>query len=126
MTPENKKVIIPNSVITSNPVTNISGPGLIRVDMSFGIGYSDDIDKARTVIETVASSCPHLVEGKEVGINISELADSSVNFAVHPWCHPDNYWNVYFYFHENVKKAFDEQGVSIPFPQMDVHMDQLK
>lgn len=121
MTPDNKKVILPNSVVTSGAITNISGQGEIRVDMTYGIGYTDDIDKAKAIIQQVADSCPQIDKNKPVDIFVSELADSSVNFAVRPWAKSEHYWDVYFYMHENIKKEFDKQGVSIPFPQMDVH-----
>lgn len=124
-TPDNKRIIIPNGVVTSGVMTNISGQGTIRVDMTFGIGYSDDIDKARQIIKQVADSCPQVMKDKPVDILVSELADSSVNFAVRPWANSAHYWDVYFYMHENIKKEFDKAGVSIPFPQMDIHMDKL-
>ena len=121
LTPDNKKIIIPNGVVTSGVITNISGQGEIRVDMTYGIGYSDDIDKARSIIQKVADSCTHINHDKPVDIFVSELADSSVNFAVRPWCDSANYWDVFFYMQENIKKSFDKEGVSIPFPQMDIH-----
>ncbi len=123
-TPDNKRVIIPNGVVTSGIITNISGQETIRVDMSFGIGYGDDIDKARRVIQQVADGCPQILKDPAVDIFVQELADSSVNFAVRPWCKSEHYWDVYFYMHENIKKAFDKEGISIPFPQVDVHLDQ--
>ncbi len=121
LTPDNKTVIIPNGVITSGTIINISGQGEIRVDMTYGIGYEDDIDKAKTIIQQVADNCPQVLRDKPVDIFVSELADSSVNFAVRPWAKSEHYWDVYFYMHENIKKGFDAAGVSIPFPQMDVH-----
>jgi small conductance mechanosensitive channel len=121
LTGDNKKIIIPNAIVTSGAITNISGQGELRVDMTYGIGYSDDIDKARRIIQEVVDSCPEIIKEKPVDIFVSALADSSVNFAVRPWSKSENYWKVYFYMHENVKKEFDKQGVSIPFPQMDVH-----
>ena len=121
LTQDNRKIIIPNSIVTSGAITNISGQGEIRVDMTFGIGYTDDIDKARTIIQKVADSCPQVLQSKPVDIFVSELADSSVNFAVRPWCNSEYYWDVYFYLHENIKKEFDNNNISIPFPQMDVH-----
>lgn len=124
LTPDNKKVILPNSVVTSGAITNISGQGEIRVDMTFGIGYTDDIDKARTIIQQVADTCPQVLKDKPVDIFVSELADSSVNFAVRPWCKSEHYWDVYFYLHENIKKEFDKNKVSIPFPQMDVYVQK--
>ncbi len=120
-TPDNKKIIIPNGVVTGGTITNISGQGEIRVDMTYGIGYDDDIDKARAVIQKVADSCPQVIKDKPVDILVSELADSSVNFAVRPWAKSAHYWDVYFYMHENVKKEMDKAGISIPYPQMDVH-----
>lgn len=122
LTLDNKKIILPNSIVTSGAIINISGQGEIRVDMTFGIGYSDDIDKARSIIQKVADSCPQVLKEKPVDIFISELADSSVNFAVRPWCKSDYYWDVYFYMHENIKKQMDQNNISIPFPQMDVHI----
>lgn len=123
LTPDNKKVIVPNGTATGDTITNISGQGKIRVDMTFGIGYTDDIDKARQVIQKVADSCPQVLKDIPVDIFVSELADSSVNFAVRPWANSEYYWDVYFYMHENIKKAFDKENISIPFPQMDVHVN---
>ncbi|MCB0600971.1 MAG: mechanosensitive ion channel [Saprospiraceae bacterium] len=124
LTPDNRKVIIPNAVATSGSMINISGPGKIRVDMTFGIGYSDDLDLARSVIEQVNAKCPYLLSDHKTDILVHDLGNSSVNFAVRPWCSSSDYWNTYFYFQENIKKAFDREGVSIPFPQMDVHLNQ--
>ncbi len=122
ITPDNKKIIVPNGVVTSGVITNISGQGEIKVVMSFGIGYDDDIDKSRSVIQRVADACPHVDHSKPVDIFIETLADSSVNFCVRPWCASENYWDVYFYMHENIKKEFDKEGIGIPYPQMDVHV----
>ncbi len=122
LTPDNKKVIIPNGVVTGGVTKNISGQGVIRVDMTYGIGYDGNIDQARAVIQQVADSCPQVLRDRPVDIFVSEHAASSVNFAVRPWAKSEHYWDVYFYMHEHIKKAFDEAGVGIPFPQMDVHM----
>ncbi|MEL6926701.1 MAG: mechanosensitive ion channel domain-containing protein, partial [Bacteroidota bacterium] len=121
-TPDNKRIIIPNGVVTSNVITNISGQGEIRVDMTYGIGYPDDIDAAKKVFQQVADSCPQVLKEKPVDIFVSALADSSVNFAVRPWCKSEHYWDVYFYMHEHIKKQLDAAGIGIPFPQMDVHV----
>ncbi len=123
LTPDNKKVILPNGIVTSGAITNISGQGEIKVVMSYGIGYGDDIDKARSVIQRVADECPHIIHEKPVDIFVEQLADSSVNFAVRPWCKSEHYWDVYFYMHENVKKAFDKEGVGIPYPTMDINVN---
>lgn len=120
---DNKRVIIPNSLVTSNVITNISGQGTIGVELTFGIGYGDDIDKARKIILETGKSCQHILENPAQGVVVSSLGDSSVNLATRPFCKSEHYWDVYFYMQENVKKAFDKEGVSIPFPQMDVHMD---
>ncbi len=124
LTPDNRRVIIPNGVVTSGVITNNSSPGIIRVDMTFGIGYRDDIDKARRVIQEAADSCPMVLKDPPVDIFVSALADSSVNFAVRPWCKSEQFWDVYFYMHEHIKKGFDRAGVSIPFPQMDVYVQK--
>ena len=115
-------IIIPNGAITSGPIENLTSPGERKVDLTFGIGYSDDIDKARSVIDGVIKTTPKVLLDNGYEIFVKELADSSVNFAVRVWVKVDDYWDVYFHLHEHVKKAFDKEGVSIPFPQMDVHV----
>ncbi|TNE58009.1 MAG: mechanosensitive ion channel [Bacteroidetes bacterium] len=124
LTLDNRRVIIPNSVVTSGVITNNTSPGKIRVDMTFGVSYGDDIDKTRQIIQDVADGCPHILKDIPVDIFVSEHGASSVNFAVRPWCKSEQYWDVYFYMHEHLKKAFDKGGISIPFPQMDVHLDK--
>ncbi|MCK4639348.1 MAG: mechanosensitive ion channel, partial [Bacteroidales bacterium] len=93
-----------------------------RVDFTFGIGYEDDIDKARTVIEGQISSDERILKDPEPFIAVSELADSSVNFVVRVWVNSADYGGVLFSMPENIKKAFDKEGISIPFPQTDVHV----
>lgn len=121
-TPDNRHIYLPNGTITSDKIVNISGQGVIGVDMLFGIGYSDDIDKARKLILEVASTCPFVDDETETMVMVRELADSSVNFIVRPWCESQYYWEVWHYMHEHVKKTFDANGIGIPFPQMDVHL----
>ncbi len=121
---DSRIIIIPNGQITSGPIENLTASVERKVPMVFGISYKDDIDKARKVIQEVADACPHILHDKPVDILITELGDSSVNFAVRPWAKTEDYWDVHFYMHEHIKKAFDQNGVSIPFPQMDVHVDQ--
>lgn len=120
-TPDNRRIILPNGLVTGNPITNVSGQGTIRVDLTFGIGYGDDIDKAKQVFKKVIEANSNILKDPAADIFVSELADSSVNFAVRPWCKSEHYWDVYFYMHEQVKKELDKAGVSIPFPQMDIH-----
>jgi small conductance mechanosensitive channel len=119
---DNRNIIIPNGAITSNPLENLTANPMRKVPMTFGIGYADDIDKARKVIEQVVKSCDKIDHSQPVDILVSELADSSVNFAVRPWAKTENYWAVHFYMQEHIKKEFDKAGVGIPFPQMDVHL----
>ncbi len=121
MTLDNKKIIVSNSNVTGNTITNISGQGTIGVELTFGIGYTDSIDAARKIILEVGDSCPHILKDPAQGVVVAELADSSVNLATRPFCNSEHYWDVYFYMQENVKKAFDAKGISIPFPQMDIH-----
>ncbi len=123
-TPDNKVIFVPNSKIAGDNITNYSLEENRRVDMSFGIGYSDDIDKAKKIIYKILSEDERVLKNPEPQIVVSELADSSVNFSVRPWVHKSDYWGVYFDTIEKVKKAFDEEGVSIPFPQTDVHLFQ--
>lgn len=119
---DNKRIIIPNGVVTSNIITNISGQGEIGVELTFGIGYGDDIDKAREIILAVGKSCPHILENPSQGVVVAELGDSSVNLATRPFVKSENYWDAYFYMQENVKKEFDKAGVGIPYPTMDVNV----
>jgi len=119
---DNKRIIVPNGVVTSNVITNISGQGTIGVELTFGIGYGDSIDKAREIILRVGKECPWILEEPKQGVVVGELGDSSVNLNTRPFCKSEHYWDTFFYMQENVKKGFDAGGVSIPFPQMDVHM----
>lgn len=119
---DNRIIIVPNGAIMSGPIENLTANDTRKVPMTFGIGYGDDIDKARKVIQQVADSCPEIDHNQPVDIIVKELADSSVNFAVRPWCKTEDYWTVYAFMHENIKKAFDKEGIGIPFPQMDVHL----
>ncbi|MBW2641291.1 MAG: mechanosensitive ion channel, partial [Deltaproteobacteria bacterium] len=115
-TPDNKTVIIPNAALTAGNITNYSAKGTRRVDLVFGIGYGDDIDHAKKVIMDVLAREERILKDPATTIGVVELADSSVNFAVRPWVTADDYWNVYFNLTENIKKSFDAQGISIPFP----------
>jgi len=125
-TPDNKTVIIPNAALTAGNITNYSAKGTRRVDLVFGIGYGDDIDHAKKVIMDVLAKEERILKDPATTIGVVELADSSVNFAVRPWVTADDYWNVYFNLTENIKKSFDSEGISIPFPQRDVHMYEHK
>lgn len=121
-TAENRRIIIANSNVTGNTITNISGQGVAGVSLTFGIGYDDSIDKARKIILEVGKNCEWILDDPAQVVVVSELADSSVNLTTRPFCNSEHYWDVKFYMQEHVKKEFDKAGIGIPFPQMDVHM----
>jgi len=118
---DNQRIIVANSNVTGNTITNVTGQGVIGVELTFGIGYNDSIDEARKIILQVGSSCKEILKDPAQGVVVAELADSSVNLATRPFCKSEDYWTVYFYMQEQVKKEFDQNGISIPYPQMDVH-----
>jgi small conductance mechanosensitive channel len=121
-TPDNKTIILPNGPLYNGALVNYSVENNRRVDLTFGIGYGDDIDKARAVMQELIEADARILKDPSYDILVSELADSSVNFSVRMWVDGSHYWPVYFDMIELVKKAFDKQSVSIPFPQMDVHV----
>lgn len=121
-TPDNKTIILPNAQVSTDAMVNYSTEAERRVDLVFGVGYGDDIDKARNTIQQVIDTDERILKEKPIQIVVAELADSSVNFKVRVWVMSADYWGVFFDMQEGVKKAFDRNGVSIPFPQMDVHM----
>ena len=123
-TGDNKEVIVPNGQIFGGIIINYSKRDTRRVDMVFGIGYGDDIRKAKGVIEGIISADERILKDPAPLIAVGELADSSVNFNVRPWVKSGDYWGVYFDLNEKIKMAFDENGISIPFPQMDVHLEK--
>ncbi len=118
---DNKRIIVPNGVVTSNVITNISGQEVIGVELTYGIDYGDDIDKARETILKVGRECPYILDDPAQGVVVAELGDSSVNLATRPFCKSEHYWDTYFYMQENVKKEFDKAGLNFPFPQVDMH-----
>jgi small conductance mechanosensitive channel len=123
-TADNKTVIVPNAKLTDDNIVNWTVKGTRRVDMVFGIGYEDDIDKARSLMEAVIAEDSRILKDPAPQISVSELADSSVNFVVRPWVKVEDYWGVYFDLTEKIKKSFDANNVSIPFPQRDIHVYQ--
>ncbi len=124
-TPDNKKIIQPNSAIMSGAIVNVTANDTRRVDMSVGVSYSDDLDKVQNIINEVISADERVLQDPAPQIVVSELADSSVNFHVRPWCATSDYWGVYFDFQKTIKQRLDSEGVSIPFPQQDVYMHQV-
>ncbi|WP_415881704.1 mechanosensitive ion channel family protein [Neptuniibacter sp. QD34_54] len=121
-TGDNREVIIPNGAIYSGVITNYSARDTRRVDMVFGIGYDDDLRKAKEILNEIIAADERILKDPAAVVAVSELADSSVNFVVRPWVNSADYWAVLWDTTETVKLRFDEEGISIPFPQMDVHL----
>lgn len=124
-TADNRRVIIPNGVLSNNSLINVNVEPTRRVDFVFGIGYGDDIKKTKEILQRIADNDSRVLKDPAPTIVLSELADSSVNFTVRLWVNTADYWGVYFDTHEAVKVTFDAEGISIPFPQQDVHMHQV-
>lgn len=124
LTRDKKTVIIPNGQIISDKIVNYSKEGLIRVDMVFGIGYGDDLLKAKRILEELVTSDERVLAEPAPTVAVLELADSSVNFAVRPHVKIEDYWSIQLDMPERVKLRFDQEGISIPFPQQDVHLFQ--
>lgn len=122
-TPDNREVIVPNGAIFGGTITNFSARATRRIDLVFGIGYGDDIRKARDIILEQIHADHRILKDPEATVVVGELADSSVNLFARPWVNTADFWAVRCDLIENVKLAFDAQGISIPFPQMDVHWD---
>jgi small conductance mechanosensitive channel len=125
-TPDNKTVIVPNAKLTSGNIVNYSTKGTRRVDMTFGIGYDDDIDKAKAIIAEMIHSDERVLPEPAPMIAVAALADSSVNIVARPWVKSSDYWGLMTDLTENIKKRFDKEGVSIPYPQRDVHLYEHK
>lgn len=123
---DNKKVIIPNGGLSTSSIVNFSAEDTRRVDMTFGIGYQDDIDKAKGILQGIIDANESVSNDPAPFIGVIELADSSVNLVVRVWTKTSDYWSVFFYMQETVKKTFDKEGITIPFPQRDVHVYQSK
>ena len=123
-TPDNKVITIPNAGITGGNIINYSAQPTRRVDLVFGVGYGDDLQKAKEILGNILAQDERVLKDPESTIAVSELADSSVNFVVRPWVKTADYWGVYFGVTEAVKTQFDKAGISIPYPQQDVHMHQ--
>tara|TARA_B100001173_G_scaffold575_1_gene507 strand:+ start:1893 stop:2702 length:810 start_codon:yes stop_codon:yes gene_type:complete len=123
-TPDNKHIIIPNGGLSTGSLVNFSKEKTRRVDWTFGIGYGDDIDKARAVLLKIIEEDSRINNDPEPFVAVSELADSSVNFTVRVWVDATNYGGVLFDMNEKVYKVFNKEGINIPFPQMDVHISK--
>jgi len=121
-TPDNVKIIVPNSQVMAAEITNYSANPTRRVDLVAGCGYADDLDKVQKVLEGIIAADDRILVDPETTIAVAELGDSSVNFVVRPWVNAADYWAVKFDLTEQIKKRFDQEGISIPFPQRDIHV----
>lgn len=124
LTPENKTVILPNAAVSNGDIVNYTTEGVIRVDMTFGISYESNIKDAKNILLKIIENHPKVLKEPAPFVGVKELADSSVNLAVRPYSAPQDYWAVYFDVIEAGKIALDEAGITIPYPQVDVHMDK--
>ena len=124
-TPDGKMVIVPNAPISTNSLVNFTAQGNLRVDLSVGIGYADDIAKAKNVILQLLNNDERILKEPSAFVGVESLGDNSVNLVVRPWTNTATYWDVYFDSYEAIKNALDANGISIPYPQRDVHMKQV-
>ncbi len=121
-TPDNKKVIVPNAKLGNDNIINYSAQGTRRVDLSVGISYSDDMQKARNLLTDLLNSDERVLQDPEPFVGVAELGDSSVNLTVRPWVNVADYWDVFFDMNQKIKEVLDSNDFSIPFPQQDVHV----
>jgi len=121
-TPDNKRIIIPNANLSNNSVTNYSINPTRRVDFNFGIGYQDDIEKAREILKNISEENPLIFDDPLPQIVLGEHGDSAIILYLRVWCKREDYWTLYFELLEKVKLEFDKEGINIPYPQLDVHM----
>lgn len=123
-TGDNRQIVVPNAKIYGDSIVNVSAKPTRRIDLVFGIGYDDDIKKAKLLIEAIMQDEKRILSEPAATVMVAELAESSVHLNVRPWVKKEDYWEVHCYLLEQVKLAFDEQGISIPYPQRDVHLHQ--
>ena len=119
---DNKRVIIPNGLLSNGCLTNLNAEPLRRVDMVFGVSYSDDVLQVKRILQELIAADSRVQAEPASEVYVKEHAESSINMLVRVWVNPEHYWGVYFHMHEQVKLTFDREGISIPFPQRDVHM----
>ncbi|HAS62751.1 MAG TPA: mechanosensitive ion channel protein [Vibrio sp.] len=124
-TPDNKMVVVPNSGVIGSPITNYSRHDTRRVDLTIGVSYSSDLKLTKQVIHDALAKDERILKDHDITIGVVALADSSVNFVVRPWCKTADYWDVYFDSNQAIKEALDANGIEIPFPQMDVHLNKV-
>jgi len=125
LTPDNKKVVVPNATIASATITNYSAKDKRRIDLVVGVGYDADLRQARQILEGILAGEPRILKTPAPVVAVSNLGESSVDFVVRPWVSAGDYWPVRFDLNERIKLRLDEEGISIPFPQRDVHVHQV-
>ncbi|EGQ7969608.1 small-conductance mechanosensitive channel MscS [Vibrio cholerae] len=123
--PDNKMVVVPNSAVIGSAITNYSRHETRRVDMVIGVSYKSDLQKTKRVLRETLEKDPRILKDPDMTIGVLTLADSSINFVVRPWCKTADYWAVYFDSMQAIKEALDANGIEIPFPQMDVHLNKI-
>lgn len=123
---DNKVIIVPNAAVSGGNITNFSTKEIRRIDLKFGIGYGDDLKLAKKVLEDIMNADDRVLSDPAPFVGVLELGDSSVNFVFRPWVRSEDYWDVYFDMNEKVKLTFDEKGISIPYPQMDIHLNKIE
>ena len=123
--PDNKKIIVPNAKMTGDNIVNYTAKDTRRVDLVACVSYGDDIDKVQRVLESILEEDERILKDPAPTIGVVEMADSSVNFAVRPWVKTEDYWDVFFATQKKIKQRFDREGISIPFPQQDVHVHKV-
>ncbi|KAA1213674.1 small-conductance mechanosensitive channel MscS [Vibrio cholerae] len=123
--PDNKMVVVPNSAVIGGAITNYSRHETRRVDMVIGVSYKSDLQKTKRVLRETLEKDPRILKDPDMTIGVLALADSSINFVVRPWCKTADYWAVYFDSMQAIKEALDANGIEIPFPQMDVHLNKI-
>jgi small conductance mechanosensitive channel len=126
VTPDNKHVVVPNKLVWGSHIVNYTRLPIRRVDMSVGVGYNDNLDEVLKTIMKIVKDHPKVLEDPAPQVALNELGDSAVVFVVRPWTKTEDYWGVYFGLQKKIKEGLDEAGISIPYPQMDVHMKQKK
>ncbi|MEM9227533.1 MAG: mechanosensitive ion channel domain-containing protein [Verrucomicrobiota bacterium] len=124
-TPDNKKIVLPNGQVTAGPITNFTHHDTRRMDLVVGVSYEDDLRKVKAVLSDVLDKDEGVLKDPEYNVGVLEMADSSINFAVRPWVKTEEYWDVFFRLNMAIKLRLDEEGITIPFPQQDVHMHQV-
>ncbi|MEZ8987165.1 small-conductance mechanosensitive channel MscS [Vibrio cyclitrophicus] len=125
-TPDNKMVVVPNGSVIGSPITNYSRHATRRIDLMIGVSYNADLQKTKALLTKICESDERVLKEPGVQVGVHTLADSSVNFVVRPWVSTADYWSVYFDLMQAIKEGLDNEGIEIPFPQVDVHMNKVE